>query len=315
MALSSTSRWVVVGSLKIRAHQRARNGSAQLYTLAELAEALRALTNRGHRWYNKRAHSMWCSHVWSDKLYCFFLLHDANSNAADTAYYNLQTSQTRYIEKKVNEGGLYSSHVLVRKDPDHAGRHLVLIEKVPGIYLSSVKSHFGWAVRSSPNDHPQKTDLPVFELDGYQSTTLGEALDRGILQDIELVRVDKHYSDGIDEDASGVDESIHSVSLRPKPDASKSQVVSMVRRIGSFRNRHFGEHPDTQAYIRIKTNDGQIKRSEIHNMDRDAVLEEAFVHNEIVKGFRNQLRTTYEEPSKEMASKLAEIGGRLCGST
>ena len=315
MALSSSFRWVVVGSLTIRRHQRAPSDFELSYTVNDLADALRELKNKDHRWYSKDTRAMWCTHVELGRKYYVFLLHDVNSNAADVAFYNLETSKRRYMNKQPSEGGLYSSHVLVRTEPDDAGRHLVLIEKVPGVYLSSVKAHFGWASHITKGTDQPRTHLPVIELDGFQSITIKEALDTGRLRDIEFVKVVKDYGDGIDEEASGVDELIQSAVLKARNDASRGQVHGMLGRIRAFKNSHFGENTDTQTYIRIKTGDGQTRRAEIHNTDRDAVLEEAFVHNELVNDFSYDLRTTYTEPLTEMASKLKKIGEQLCGGT
>ena len=315
MAVSSSFRWVAVGSLQIRQHQKAPSDFELCYTIHDLADALRELTNEDHRWYAKDTRAMWCTHVVSSPKHYMFLLHDANSNAADFTFYNFETSKRRYINKTPSEGGLYSSHVIVHKEPDYAGRHLVLIEKVPGVHLSSTKAHFGWASSVTQEQDQPRTQFPVLELDGYQSITVREALDTGRLRDIELVKVVKDYDDGIDEEASGVDELIQSAVLKARNDASKRQIHGMLGRIRAFKNTHFGENSDTQTYIRIKTGDGQTRRAEIHNTDRDAVLEEAFVHNELVRNFEFPLRTTYMEPLAEMERKLVEIGDRLCGST
>lgn len=310
MALSRESRWMVVGSLEIRRHQKAPPDFIQSYTVADLA---REMTTDDHRWYSKNNNrAMWCSHVVpAAEGYYLFLFHVANANAADVAFYNRDTYEPRYIEKLPSESDLYSSHVLVRQEPDDMGRHLVLIEKVPGVYLATVKAHFGWARDNAQKEPQPKTHLPVFELDGHQSTTVREALNRGTLKDIELVRVEKQYNDGIDEESSGIGESIQSVSLKPIKNASRGQIHGMLNSIRTFRDRHFEAGSDTQTYIRIKTDDGQIKRSEIHNTEREAVLEEAFVQNEKLSGFEFDLKTTYIKPSIEMAKKLIELGSRL----
>ena len=314
MALSSTFRWVVVGSLKIRPHQKAPPDLVQSYTIDDLAEALRELANEDHRRYSKDTREMWCGDVESGQRYYVFLLNEANSNAADVAFYNSDTDKTRHINKEPSESGLYSSHILVRKEPDDAKRHLVLIEKVPGVYLSSVKAHFGWAFHSVQDDCQPRTHLPVFELDGYQSMTVREALAKGTLQNLEFIRVIKNYSDGLDEDAAGVDELVQSASLKAKTDVTGKQAREMLKRIRTIKDQQFEGDSETQVYVRIKTGDGQSRRSEIRN-DDDSVLEEAFVHNERVGGFAEPLPTTYTKSRKEMIHKLAKIGDRLCRGT
>ena len=312
MALSRESRWVVVGSLEIRPHQKAPSDFIQSYTVSDLAGALREMMTDDPRWYSKNNNrAMWCSHVRAGAGYYLFLFHVANSNAADVAFYNRDTRQPRYIERLPAESDLYSSHVLVWREPDNMGRHLVLIEKVPGVYLATVKAHFGWARDNTQTEHQPQTHLPVFELDGRQSTTVGEALTTGTLKDIEFVRVETQYNDGIDEESSGIAESTHSVSLKPKEDASRGQIHGILSRIRSFKDKYFEAGSETQTYIRIKTDDGQIKRSEIHNTERQAVLAEAFVQNEKLSGFEFDLKTTYTEPSSEMSTKLADLGNRL----
>ena len=156
--------------------------------------------------------------------------------------------------------------------------------------------------------------LSVFELDGYQSTTVRDALDKGTLQNLEFIKVIKNYSGGIDEDASGVDEFVQSARLRAKKQVTGAQAHGILKRIGMIKNRHFGGDSETQVYIRIRTGDGQIRRFEIHHTD-DAVLEETFVHNEMVSGFKELLKSMYAEPLMEMVHKLTRIGDQLCGAT
>ena len=95
MALRSDFRWVVVGSLKIRPHQKSPPNSVRSYTVDDLACALRELTAkaRNHRRYSNDTRVMWCTHVLSEKRYYTFLLNDANANAADVAFYNRDTEK------------------------------------------------------------------------------------------------------------------------------------------------------------------------------------------------------------------------------
>lgn len=70
-------------------------------------------------------------------------------NAADFSYVDFETLKSRDIQKKQKEGSHYSAHVLIKKEKDATQRHLVLIEKVPGISLSSLKDHMTWVMNDS----------------------------------------------------------------------------------------------------------------------------------------------------------------------
>lgn len=127
MALSSSFRWVTIGKLKLKNEKRAPLG-APTATLAQLIEALRAIegTPAGQRSYQNNNRRMWCSPVQECGEYYHLLFQTGDKTVSDMAYIDFVTGDSRDGGKTDSEGGHFCSHVLIRKQADAVGRHLIL---------------------------------------------------------------------------------------------------------------------------------------------------------------------------------------------
>lgn len=317
MALPSNYRWIVVGKLAIRNRANAPHYAPD-FVIGDLIAALndRIAREDMHRPYAKESRLMWCADLAEDDQYYRLILQVGDKNVSGVSFLHFATMQTRDIEKDEDEGGHYAAHILIRKVSDQHGRHLILIEKVPGIHLSSVKDHLAWVCKNHLYEKEAQDDngnskrfRPVFEIDGHQSRTIREALRTGTLQDIEFISHEENHEDGLDEDPI-IEEVVHEAKWQVKKRVTEDQARTVFGRIGDFLGSFRGGADDTQIFVRIKADNGQIKRTEVHH-NGDEIFEQAFIQNEIVSEFDPPLPQRYEAFRQDMIQKMLEVANNL----
>lgn len=305
MTVSSNYRWIAVGSLNIRNHAHAPLGADE-FALAEVLDCCRdrIAKNTSHRLYAANAKLMWVSEVDENNQFYILLIHTGDKNVAGMSLIDFQTMDARDIEKAEEEGGLYSSHIMIRKAPDNNGRHPILIEKVPGVHLNSLKDYLAWVCNAPQYNKVADDDSgspkpyrPVFQIDGYQSRTIGDAIARGILKDVEFISVEEENVDGLDEDPL-IEEVVHEAKWtinKKVPENKIDQLFEMLR----------GRRPTDEArmFVRIKTESGQIKTTEI-DPDDDQMLEAAFIQNEVIAEFEVPLGSRHAEIRADVVQKM-----------
>jgi len=209
MAVPSNYRWVSVGSLLIRNRTNSAENAPE-FDVNDLYQALndRSASDAKYRAYGNESRLMWCDDCDDVGEFYQFLLQTGDKNVSGVSFFNFQNKRSRDIDKDDDEGGHYTAHILIKKRPEANGCYAILIEKVPGIYLASVKDHFAWACNDpayektapGPDGRP-KSYRAIFEVDGFQSRTVKDALRTGVLKDIEFVVLEEHEADGHDEEA------------------------------------------------------------------------------------------------------------------
>ena len=270
MALPITHRWIAVGNVILR-NQKRTVGNAPTTTIDEIFEVAENLlaTNKQLRQYGQnKSRVMWFSNIEQRNGFYWFLAETGDQNVTDFAYLNFQTLKSRDVKKRVNEGGHYTAHVAISRAPlTKTSGHLLLAEKVPGIHLASLKDHLTWLandprLRKTYQDDKGQTRVsaPVFEVDGYESGTIGDALRGGALQDIEFVQLVERHDDGLDED-SVVRQSVHEARWDVKQQVTQEQAQSVFSKARTFLRSKFRSKPsaDAKMFIRIKTAEGQIR--------------------------------------------------------
>lgn len=134
MALPTNYRWISVGKIRVLNRDRSPEG-APPHKLADLIGALQNVQERpeGKRGYQHETRMMWCRPVGDRGDYYCVLVQVGDRDVADSAWIDFATEETRDSGKRETEGAHYCAHVLIRKQPDAHSRHLLLLEKVPGI--------------------------------------------------------------------------------------------------------------------------------------------------------------------------------------
>lgn len=321
MALPITHRWIAVGNVVLRNPRRAA-GNAPTTTIDEIfavATDLLANNKQLREYGQNKSRVMWFSNIEERNGFYWFLVETGDQNVTDFAYLNFQTLKSRDVKKRANEGGHYTAHVAISKTSiTKTSGHLLLAEKVPGVHLASIKDHFTWLTtdprlqKAYQDDRGQnRIAAPVFEVDGYESGTIGDALRGGTLQDIEFVQMVERHEDGLDED-SVVRQSVHDVRWDVKQQVSAEQAKSVFSKARAFVRSKFRLKPDADAkmFVRIKTAEGQIRRTEVDENDEN-ILGQAFIRNEIVKDFDTPLAQRHEGLRDDMVKKMEAIANEL----
>ena len=159
MPLPSTFRWVSVGNLVVRNRSNAPS-YAPHYSITDVYDALldRITTKNMYRSYSNDSRLMWCELLKEDTFYYYVIIHVGDQNVSGVSFIDFNTRLSRDINKKSEEGSYYAAHVVVKKDQDKRGGHLVLLERVPGIYLGSFKDHLVWAFTEDRYQKKAKDD-------------------------------------------------------------------------------------------------------------------------------------------------------------
>ena len=318
MAIPSNYRWVVVGNLAIRKRKNAPHYAPD-FVMADLCAAINgriANPETMYRSYGNSARLMWCTRFAEDNNFVRLILEVGDKNVTGVSFLDFETRQTRDIEKRQDEGGHYAAHILIRKAPDNLGRHLILIEKLPGIHISAVKDHFAWVCndpayeKEAQDDNGQlKRFRALFDIDGHQSKTIREALQTGALQDVEFVSQEGIHPDGLDEEPL-IQDVIHQARWEVKRRVTEDQARGIFGKIGGFLDGFKGDAENTQIFIRIKAENGQIKRTEVE-YNADEILEQAFVLNEIVTDFDVPLPQRYDDFRDDLLQKMTQLAANV----
>jgi hypothetical protein len=313
MSVSRTYRWVVIGSLAIRCRKGAPDYAPQ-FSLADLSEAIdaRIHDDSADRSYAKGSRLMWCSRISDDGEFVRLLIEVGDKDVSDMSFVNFETRQSRDIDKEEDEGGHFSSHILIKKEPDAYGCHLILIEKAPGIHISSVKDHFAWVCNDAAfekeaidENGQQRSFRAIFEIVGHQSKTIREALRGGSLQDIEFVSREEVHPDGLDEEGL-IQEIVYEAKWQVKRRITEDQARGLFGKIGEFAGGFNAGKGKTNVYVRIKAENSQIKRSEIAQ-DAGEILEQSFVLNEVITDFEMPLSSRYDDFREDVIRKMVSL--------
>ena len=317
MALPSDHRLIAVGQFKLRNRKNSPDNAPE-FAVADLINVLkdRIANKTMHRSYKKNSRLMWCSDHDEDNHYHQLMLEVGDKNVTGLSFLHFRNYNTRKIDKDEEEGIHYASHVLIKKLPDSSGQNLILVEKVPGIFLSSVQEHFSWAFnqeayykRVAGDGNRTIPCRPICEILGHQSMTIREALRSGVLQDVELVAQEESHDDGLDEDPI-VKEVVHEARFKVKRSVSEDQARKIFSEARSFIPNLGRRTSAARMFLRIKTANGQIKRTEVHNNDKE-ILEQTFIQHNIVTDFDQPLPQRYENFCDDLLKKMKEIVKKL----
>ena len=311
MTLPSTHRWVILGSLIIRKPKRISDDAPD-FTLTEVMEHAKA-NNDNHQEFGKdKSRIMWLSNLSENDDFYYLLAERGDKNVTGVSFLNFDTKDTRDVEKEENEGGHYSAHILIQKSPNELGHHLILAEKVPGVHIATIQSHFGWVCRDTlkrvhrDENGEVKEYSPVFDIVGYQSSTIQEALKTGTLQDIQLVKYEEK-SDGLDEAPYHVE---YKEQINVKKKLSDDEAVGLFDKIPELFSKIKPGEDNAHMFIRIKTSAGQTKTTEVER-EKSAILEETFIQNEYVNGFDEPLTNRYGKIREDMLQKMISIAQNI----
>jgi hypothetical protein len=319
MAMPKTYRWVTLGKLKVRNHKLAPVG-APAYDLSDVISALRLLEGQsaGRRSYLNDDRRMWCEPIAEDDNYYVMLFQVGDKNISDVAFIDFDTGNQRDSGKLDSEGGHYCSHVLVGKQLDGLGRHLVMAEKVPGIHFASVRNHLSWALKGTPNpktfsvDGVDKVYKGTTEVDAFQSKTVKQMMTSGTVVDVQFVG-HQNLPQGSDEDDL-IREKTSAVKWGVGRQLSEDESSTLMRRsIDYLRGWSDVEASSRELLVRVKAGNGQIKTASVSENGAEiddateAALSGAFQQNEIISNFTTPLTQRYAAIRDDVVEKMKAL--------
>ena len=213
------------------------------------------------------------------------LLSYCDTNAADPVFEELETGVLRSEPKLEGEGVAISAHAMISLRPkvSHHNIYLMLLEDVPGIgktkldpfFNSEFKevSDFSWF---DADDSKRKSCRPVSETVGHPSQTLRNDLERGVLQNMELISYES--DDELDEE--GETELVRTVmTIKPKRKSlSGSAALDVVEKVKMFGRKH----GFTNQKIRFKRTDAERQRTVPINTAREDAGDALYTRYEVV---------------------------------
>lgn len=318
MGLPTNYRWVAVGKISARNHVNSPDGAAE-FTVADLFARLQATMGQqsGVRTYQNDERRMWCSPIEEGPHYLSLLVQVGDRTVADSAFVDFDTLATRDGGKLDTEGGHFCSHMIIKRNADPMGRHLVLLERVPGISLTTLRSHFNWhlsrpdAMKTADDMGVPKQYRGVVEMDGYQSNTLVQAMVGGTVLDVTFVG-NQTLEQGVDE-APLVRELEKQMRWSVGRRVDRNAAQALIEQGFDFvRGWEDVEDHTKQFLIRIKSNDGQVKTATVSADADDAddaaaeALEGAFILNEKITEFAIPLTQRYDGLREDVLTKLRE---------
>lgn len=310
MAVYADHRMIAVGVVSMTRKSGEQKGSSVPIDALHNILRLRHLDEKNYKYNRDRSRVMWCEHYRKSDGYIQVILQDGNSNVSDVSRVDIQTFQKRKIRKNSrHEGSHYCSHVLIQEKPDRFGRHLVLVEIVPGIRLPQVKTYFSWAMKNSKMlKDPSGTaiDFPVnVTVDGLASKTIGEALQDGKLQNIKIK--------GYQEEPDGLDAEYiqNKINFEMKLFVGKKMDGRRVYSVGETIRLMLGMAPknliDPHAIITIKSENNKTNSAKVYEEDCNNLLDHSFERNEYVDGFDTELEESYDDFRDDMVGKMIEV--------
>lgn len=321
MSIPSKYRWVIVGELVIRKSKRS-DVNTPLFELDDVISAAKKILagNKHHRRYGEdKSLLMWWDKFSEKDDYIVFLVNSGDKNTSGISFVDFEDLSPRDVTKEEGEGAYSTSHVIIQKTPVKSGNkhhYLILVEKVPGVSITSFKNHLAWMfnqfdefLRSYKDpDGQEKEAKPVFDLLGFQSSTLKDALKNGILQDIEFV--EHQEIEDLDEDTV-IKSKIYETKWDVRKKVSEKQAETLFGEAKRYCKEKFGQKKNkAKMYVRIKSATGQIKRTEVKQ--KEEALEQIFLLNEKIEGFKTPLPPRHEGVDSVVRDKIIAKAKSLC---
>lgn len=256
---------------------------------------------------------MWISEIRDEKGYYVFLLNVGDKDVSDPAYVDFETGATREAKKKPSEGIHFNSHVLISKTPDANNAYRLVFEKVPGVFLNSLESHFNWLCKEvrfhktyTPTRKKKESPKtrPIIRMEGYCSLTLNDAIMNGSLEDVEIVRKGKSKEFDRDTIVTSLEEKLV-IAVGKKPIVS--ELRSFFKSLSQVVRGKDGVPQTQRVFVRLRAPSGQITATEIEP-DRhspEQMLAQALVLNEKISGFANPLPQRHHTISVEVVEKAS----------
>jgi len=253
---------------------------------------------------------------WTDDVISV-LVNKSDKGMSDPVFTVPKEKKRRTAEKNEEEGQDFSVHFVIRLPDNDLDSALVIIEYCAGLGAFTVQKLLNQILTDAkklvPNEFeqlhpdgsvdnngkPKKYNVTFrCELDGHISDDLQYDLDHGKVQSIELITEKEQYTH-FDEDGY-IKEKCKTLVLTLKDD--ENPVKDKFNRIVKvFKNK---KDEYSRAKVKFKTPTGVDRTVE---MDTTDGLAQAYVKKEKLEGFLFDLKSSYENFSEPILSKMKEL--------
>jgi hypothetical protein len=320
MSLSNNQRHILVSKIQTRNDERVPD-HAERYTLQEIQKIIwsKYIANNTQVLFQNDTKKIrikelrWFSSLENKQNYFCLLLGLGDKNTPDAVYESFITEETREFQKEDHEGGSFATHILIRQDtsPDPL-YHLALIERVNGLSIGVIKRYLSRLLND--RDHmkeyinERKRPIPyrpIFEIFGYQSQTLRQALTQGTLEDIQFVSHEIKDGDGFDE-YKYINEKVKQVNLKISKRIEESNASAFFASVLSL----FNDEKHQEMYVKIKSDDGKVNCQKINtdiDLEKQDVIDQFFIESKCISDFSPPLIQSHRRIREDMLSKMLHI--------
>ncbi len=211
------------------------------------------------------------------KKVAVLLFQYSDTEIADPAFANLETGKLRLEPKLEGEGVAISAHMAISLEKEQkgkintgAGTYLTLLEEVPGISRGKIASFLTFKLREVATDKyttdegKEKTYRPLWEMEGYLSETIANALEKGYLLGFEL-RDYRIVEEGLDEDEH-IEIDSHTLKIKARHKPSGDVAEEIIRKVSKWGKKK--GYPN--MVVRYKRNEGREKSINASTAREDA---------------------------------------------
>lgn len=249
------------------------------------------------------------------------LVNKSDKRIADPVFSNPKEHRRRVIEKEMEEGQDYSSHILLITNQNDPSQSLALVEHCQGLGISAISLALDSIIKLAKNEQPEEFKRPdpngacdpqgnpvthevthVFEFKGHPSQDLQEDLNNGVIRSIELISERNKYSN-IDEN-SYFQEKHRVISITPvNKNTIRNRIYSEIKRLLKSRRE---DHE--KARVRFKTQQDMVRTVEI---DAFNTFSQHYIRKEKIQDFRPELKGSYSEIHLPIIEKMKELVNEL----
>lgn len=243
-----------------------------------------------------------------------YIIFYADKDIPPSSFMEYSTKAFRTETKSDDEAGVYSGHLIICRH-NTTNEFLFALERVPGVSLSSLKRLISDFLKENPIERTYEKEVKrkrkprtetktvrcVIHILGRESESIRQALSNGVFEGIEYRLEYKEKSQRMEVPALDKARESASWTIGKKVNLQTSEEI-----INRVISHTFGaeEEGKRRFFLKITTADDITKTTEITDFEHP--LEQAFIHNERIRGFSEPLPQLHDQIHEEFCQKAAK---------
>lgn len=289
-------------------------------TIKYLAAEIKKLydTGKTDKWNRKKTQKLYIRDLELTQDYLLLLLYDNDGHAPVASYAHLDTNDQRLLPPEDREGSPETVHILIKINPDHKKKHLVLAEDSHRINRSTIENYLNFLIRSIRKALPVDFEAPHpsgamtakgpvlykyknnIELQGHPSPNFIKMLESGKLIGIGLeTAVKENIAVG---DGSFLSPTKKELKLAPISGTWKDSLKDKYKDALSLGKGHGYEH----ARITFVASDNKSHTVRV-DTETQNIIGNSFIKKNRLKGFSSFLANAELKINTEIKTKMLGI--------